>query len=294
MACSKTKTKTMMMLATVSLALGCPSGDLDDDGAGSTTADASTGGSGPTTTSDPTSGSTDPTDPTVASVDSSDDGTTCGLPQVDEKVLNQLFINGGSSGYVAAGASTRLSLVWIDFGYLTEVDACVEWSLDPEDGVTLDADGLLTVDAAVPPGRIILVSANVEAGRRILTADFEVYVPLESEILGYWSEVQQLPCDGGDPFTPEPTIPELVFRDTGEFNVTWTPFEVYVDYWGTFTYDEGTGALSMNVTGGNYVPPDVDGEGTATVAGGQLTLEDMWLGVPQEPVTPPACGHVFE
>lgn len=50
----------------------------------------------------------------------------------------------------------------------------------------------------------------------------------------------------------------------------------------------------LDVEGGNYVPPDIDGEGTATVTNGQLVLEDIWLGVAQDPVTPPACGHAFE
>ena len=85
-----------------------------------------------------------------------------------------------------------------------------------------------------------------------------------------------------------------MFQDTGEFSVTWTPFEVYYDYWGTYAYDEATGALVLSVDGGNYVPADLDGEGTAMVAGGQLTLTDMWLGTAQMPVTPVACGHVFE
>jgi hypothetical protein len=300
MACSMTK--TMMMLAAVTLGCG-PTGDLDDDdGAGSTTAGDSTAESGPTTTSDPTgnptgdpsSGSTNPTDPTTTSVDSSDDGGMCLLPPLEQEIVDQLFIYGGSSGYVPVDASAQLSLAWIEFGFPTQVDACVEWSIDPIDGVTIDADGLLAIDAAVAAGTVIAVTADVESGRRILAANFTVYVPLEADILGYWGEVMQLPCDGGAPFVPEPVIPELVFRDTGEFTVTWTPFETYIDYGGTFTYDEPTGALVLTVDGGNYIPPDVDGEGTATVVDGQLVLEDIWLGTAQNPVTPPACGHVFE
>jgi hypothetical protein len=54
--------------------------------------------------------------------------------------------------------------------------------------------------------------------------------------------------------------------------------------------------LSMTVTGGNYVPPDVDGEGTASVdpQTGELVLTDMWLGTPSEGTATTACGHRFE
>lgn len=282
----------------LALTLGCTLVSVDDDGAGSTAAEESSGGTGLTTTGEPTttSPSSGSTDPTVTSVDSSGDGSMCLAPPVDEEIVNQLFITApGLSSSVRAGEATDLRLVWIDNGFPDEVDACVEWSIDPVDGVTIDAfTGVLDVDASVPDGTIVSVTADLEDGRRLITADLEVYIPLELDILGFWNELQQLPCDGGPAFTPEPTIPELVFYDTGEFTVTWTPFEVYIDYWGTYSYLEGTGALVLTVEGGNYVPDDIDGEGVAGVVDGLLRLEDMWLGSAQEPVTPPACGHVFE
>jgi hypothetical protein len=138
------------------------------------------------------------------------------------------------------------------------------------------------------------VLADLENGRRLIMAELVVYEPIDSPILGFWTELEQLACGGGAAFVPDPLIGELVFDESGEFSVTWTPFEVYIDYWGTFTHDSATGALSMTVEGGNYVPPDVDGEGTATVMDGQLRLDDIWLGSPQEPMTPVACGHVFQ
>ncbi len=286
-------------IACLVLAVGCtPGAGEDDDGTTGTTSDASTSG-GPTTTTDPTATTTtDPTASSSGSGESSLDGTTstpeCALPPLEQEVLDQLTIaTPGLDTSVAAG-DTPLSLLWIDFGTPTTVDACVEWSVAPVDGVAIDDAGVLSIDAGVPAGTTVTVTADVESGRRVLMADLEVYEPVAYDILGFWSEVQQLPCDGGAAFEPEPIIGELVFQDTGEFSVTWQPFEVYYDYWGTFTYDEGTGALVLTVEGGNYVPPDVDGEGTASVAGGQLMLEDMWLGVAQDPVTPVACGHVFE
>lgn len=291
----------MVSMVTLAACFACtPAAGEDDDGSSGSTSVEPTGGNSSSSTSDDPSATTT-SGPSSSSYDSSAsslDGTTdtpaCTLPPLEQTVLDQLGISApGLETSVAAG-DTQLSLLWIDDGTPTTVDACVEWSIAPVDGVTIDDTGLLTIDAAVPAGTVISVTADVEAGRRILMADFEVYVPVAYDIIGFWTEVQQLPCDGGAAFVPDPIIGELVFQDTGEFSVTWTPFEVYYDYWGTYTYDEGTGALVLTVDGGNYIPDDIDGEGTATVTGGQLTLQDMWLGVAQTPVTPVACGHVFE
>lgn len=281
------------------LALGCtpgsPFGDDGHPGTDSFVGSTSSSGDPSTTagpTTDPSSGSTTG-DPTVAD-STTTDPPACTLPPVEEEIVGQLFIYGASQGYVAVDSATQLSLAWIDFGLVSQVEACVEWSVHSEEDLSITPTGLLQIGPFVPPGTIITVTADLESGRRLITAELEVYEPLQSPILGYWSETMQLPCDAGPPFVPEPTIPELIFYDTGEFTVTWTPFEVYIDYWGTFTHDTGTGALSLTVEGGNYVPDDIDGEGTATVVDGVLTLEDLWLGTAQDPVTPPACGHVFE
>lgn len=296
--------KTMMILAATAL-LGCgpASGDDEDggsdDGSGSaddddtgTSADDDATDDGIDTSAGPTG---DATDATVdGSEEATDDGGECLLPPVDDEIVDSLFIYGAGSGFVAIDTPTSLSLAWIEFGFPMMVNACVEWSIDPIDGVTIDDLGTLRVEPGVEPGTIVHVTADLEDGRRLITADIEVYVPLESDILGNWTEIQQLPCDGSDPIVPDPAILELIFADTGEFRVTWTPFESYVDYNGTFTIDEGTGALVLTVAGGNYVPPDIDGEGIATVTDGVLTLEDVWLGTAQNPVTPVACGHVFE
>lgn len=290
------------MLTSLALALACtPGAGEDDDASTSSTTDASTSagpstGDDPTgaTSVDPTASSTSSTDPTASTLDGTTDTPACTLPPLEQEVLDFLSITAPGFNTSVAAGDTQLSLVWIEFGTPMTVDACVEWSIAPVDGVAIDDTGVLSIDAAVPPGTVISVTADVEAGRRILMADFEVYVPVAYDIIGFWTEVEQLPCDGGAAFVPDPIIGEVVFENTGEFSVTWQPFEVYFDYWGTYTYDEGTSALVLSVEGGNYVPPDVDGEGTAMVMGGQLVLQDMWLGVAQEPVTPVACGHVLE
>ena len=95
---------------------------------------------------------------------------------------------------------------------------------------------------------------------------------------------------------PELSVQELHFDASGGFSVTWIPFEVYKDYWGTYTYDLATGALSLTVEGGNYVPPDVRASaGSFTFEDRKLVLRDIWLGTPPGAIDAVTrCGHVFE
>jgi hypothetical protein len=107
-------------------------------------------------------------------------------------------------------------------------------------------------------------------------------------------EEAQLTCNGGER-VPDQPIYELWF-DGNAVNVTWTPFETYVDYWGTYLAQDqapGSGTLSIQVEGGNYVPEDVDADGRFTICGDTLILEDMWLGSPEWSTTAPGCGHRF-
>ena len=100
--------------------------------------------------------------------------------------------------------------------------------------------------------------------------------------------------NGGAERTPESPIYELWFAADHQVRVTWMPFELYVDYWGTYTYDLDTGAFSIDVEGGNYVPTDIDGDGTFSIdADGKLQLHDIWLGTPRDSAVAPACGHLF-
>jgi hypothetical protein len=66
------------------------------------------------------------------------------------------------------------------------------------------------------------------------------------EIVGVWHE--ENPSDT--------TINELIFRDDGTFSVTIIPFEVYKDYWGTYTIDPKKHEIHLTITGGNNTPKD--------------------------------------
>jgi len=119
--------------------------------------------------------------------------------------------------------------------------------------------------------------------------------PLAAGPLGaVWREEVQFACGSGAEITPADPIGELLFLADGTLAVTWVPFEVYHDYFATYTADLDTQTLHFQVSRGNYIPPDVDGEGhIAFDAQGRLLLTDLWLGSPKTTAGSVGCGHRF-
>jgi hypothetical protein len=127
-------------------------------------------------------------------------------------------------------------------------------------------------------------------------------VPLE----GFWKEIAQIPCAGAE-MAPADTIEELHFtvtsisldkQLTGEFSVTWSPIEDYVDYSGTFVaHGAQNGSLSLTVgSTNNYEPEDIDAQGSFEHCNDQLVLRNVWLGTArnQSPSPIPMCGQRFK
>jgi hypothetical protein len=275
------------LLAAVALALACrPATNLDEEPGASTTEDvaATTGSAGDSS----------------ASGEGSSGGPPCDMPPLEQGQLDSLFLVGEAvwTNRVQVGQTMQLWPTYeIGAGGTHHAAVCAEWSIEPVEGVSIQAwfpGALLEIAPDVPPGTIITVTADIENGRRVITQQFETYVPVESPIRETWEEILQIPCDGSEPFVPEPAIRTVAFTLAREFFVDWPSSDLYPDYAGTYAYDERTGALSLFVEWGTRIPEDVDGEGTAVVADGQLVLQDMWLGTAPEPVTAAACGHVLE
>lgn len=170
------------------------------------------------------------------------------------------------------------------------------WTASPVEGVTVDTNGLLTVDASVPDGTVFTVTANRDPVGPSASLQVHVYTPEARPLVGLWRESKQVACGTGAESEPETTIGELRFGADGTFSVTWHPFEIFVDYWGTYEADRETGALTLTVTSGMApTPEDFDGEGRFEVRDdGSLVLEGIWLGSsPYRDASTPACGHVF-
>jgi hypothetical protein len=219
----------------------------------------------------------------------------CLTPLPDDPELMLGFVNenleltpGGSFEYQVG--SWECCVFW------EPLETCSVYSVDPADaGATIDPDtGLLSIDASTPDGSTFTVTADIEDGLATVSGEVFVFVPELHPLIGYYTEVSRIPCDAGPEFVPSDPIGELVFTASGEARVTWTPFEIYVDYWANYTHDLDTSALSIVPSGGNYLPDDVDGEGSFSFEGNQLVLHDIWLGTSQNPVEPTACGHRFE
>ena len=115
-------------------------------------------------------------------------------------------------------------------------------------------------------------------GDQPLEAQIRVVTPEQAPLRGTWRQASATCPDGVAP-TP---INELVFDAAQRFSVTWTPFEVYKDYWGTYRFDAADKSFSAEVEGDNQRPANLDLSGTASVSGNELTLENLWLGDPSQ------------
>lgn len=180
--------------------------------------------------------------------------------------------------------------------FFEPIEACAEWSVAPSEGATITEDGVLTIDPTVDNGAMFLVQADIEQGRALLEAEVWVYTEQDNPLVGSYHEISQFDCQQGDEFVPDELIGELRFLANSQFMLTWFPFEVYVDYWGPYAYELPTGALTITAEDGNYIPTDLDGQGTFSFdANGDLLLADMYLGSPYAGAPgPPACGHRFQ
>ena len=214
------------------------------------------------------------------------------------------FVGSGSEGIgmqpgdtlvMALGTIDHESCGPIGFACFTPAPADAAWSISPPTGARSDAaTGRLTIDAATPGGTVLTVRADVEHGRREVERQVHVWTSEANPLVGVWREEAQLACGDQAERTPPLAIEELVFAPDGTFTVTWIPFESYRDYWGTYTFDLDKGTLRLTVSGGNSIPPDVDGDGAFAIdAGGRLVLADLWLGTPPVEAAAARCGHIF-
>lgn len=215
---------------------------------------------------------------------------------LNEETLKRLVLSLDNSIEMQPGKTQNLSLLAFECcHYFEPVETCVTWSVEPSEGASIDPErGVLTVEAGVPSGSVFTVSADVEDGRRILSIPVYIFTPQDNPLVGIWREEVQFACGTGTEVSPESPIDELRFRADGTFGVTWQPFEVYVDYWGSYQYSLAQGTLDLAVTGANYSPDDVDGNGLFSLdEQGRLILSDMWLGSPSGGKSSANCGHRF-
>jgi hypothetical protein len=215
---------------------------------------------------------------------------------LDEATLDNLTLSLERSIPLQPGQTHQFALYTFECCvFLKPVKARVSWSVEPKVGAHIDSQsGLFTVDKATPNGSVFTVSANVENGRKILTTKVHIFTPEANPLVGRCREKAQTRCDVEEVTVPDLHIEELEFRADGTFSVTWVPFEIYKDYWGAYSYDLKQGTIKFVVEHGNYVPSDIDGNGTFEISqSGQLTLKDIWLGSKKSEDKPAVCKIIF-
>src|SRR6185369_11529956 len=216
---------------------------------------------------------------------------------LDSATLYAVSLEFGSVG-IAPGAGRTLRLyMWQCCVWAQEVKADIRFSMDPRMGATLDPDtGYLQIASDMKPGTTFRVYADIEHGRRLLSADVYVDSPASNPLLGAWRQTGEIACPGA-PVSPGVPIELLVFSADRTFSVTWFPFEVYHDYWGFYTFNRPAGHLNMGIRNGNYVPPVFGGDGTYSVTEANgvrtLTLRGVNLGRERsDTARGPNCGAI--
>lgn len=169
--------------------------------------------------------------------------------------------------------------------------ACLKgWKVSDPAIARLSSDrGRLIIAETAPVGAKVTLTASLRGN----TAEVAFTVVAKDAVVltGFWSEVGEADCPAG-----EPPLRELRFLGDGQFEATWTPFERYVDYWGTYVFDPASGAIRLTPTGGNRIPADADLEGRAALgADGLLRLTGVFFGSPTDPpLAPRDCPLVFK
>ena len=137
-----------------------------------------------------------------------------------------------------------------------------------------DGLAIATLSPDVAAGTQVWLSGTYRGAHK-LSGQVDVYRQKDNPLVGTWRQE-------GAGCPPESRVRELVFTGGNEMSVTWTPFEVYKDYWGDYRFDPATGAFSFVVEGGNQVPEDMVTEGVVTVEGDRLHLEGVFFGTPHQ------------
>jgi len=128
-------------------------------------------------------------------------------------------------------------------------------------------------------------------GARTVRARFRI-APAEGPVLtGFWSQAS---VDCGGPVPRDP-LGELRFNSDGRFAVTFVPFEVRQDYWGSVAYDPAAGRIGFVIERGNTVPVNLMLSGQARVEdNNRLALDGVYFGGLDVATPAEGCRYIFQ
>lgn len=169
-------------------------------------------------------------------------------------------------------------------------DCKVRWSVDPRYAVI--KDDKLTIKPGTPDGIELTVIGEIRTsqGKRTVEGKLFVIDMAMHPTAGNWRQ-SAIVCPGGVTGSP---LNELIFNARGEFKATWQPFETYIDYWGDYSFDPATGAITLKPTGGNRVPGDATLSGTVAVTGAEMRTKGLSFGQPNGPALSADCEITFK
>lgn len=220
---------------------------------------------------------------------------------LDAQTLDQLRL-GWTDVQLHPGESHQFKLAILS-SYMAprEISACATWKVTPEGkGATISSSGLLQIDSGVQAGAKFVVTADIENGRAQRQIVAVVYTDAAQPLVGLWRQLSRSGCVAFNEITAVQPINELEFRADGTFSVTWTPFETYRDYWGSYQTDLARRSLLLKIDQGNYVPANFRGEGSFRLKDkSTIELEGIYLGDPRNYKTAPDtkinknCRYIF-
>src|SRR5947209_1153962 len=234
------------------------------------------------------------------------DGTAwagdCKQP-LDKNTLNSIWLGHTTDAQLKPCDTYQFTLAILStYAPSQPVNACATWKVEPTGkGASISDNGLLKIDPATTPDSRFVVTADIEKGRTQRTIPVVVYTDKTHPLVGFWRQTGfQCKPVGGTNMPVTGTIEELEFRASGWFSVTWTPFEVYKDYWGTYKIDPASNSFSLKIERGNYVPQVFHGDGTYKLTNpSTLEFQDIFLGVEhkadnQQVQVPAGCVYTFK
>lgn len=139
------------------------------------------------------------------------------------------------------------------------------------------------------PGEDVEITGTL--GSRTVRTRFRI-APAEGPVLtGFWSQAS---VDCGGP-VPRDALRELRFNSDGRFAVTFVPFEVRQDYWGSVKFDPVAGRIGFVVERGNTVPADLMLKGRAQVEGDdRLAMDGVYFGGLDDGPPAGGCRYMFQ
>jgi len=164
------------------------------------------------------------------------------------------------------------------------VQADVSWTIDPREGATIDAaTGVFTVNPATAHGSVFIVGANIENGAHTPSTEITVFTRDMNPFIGSWRE-----DDAG-------SIGELLFTADGQYTVTWTMLEDYMDLFGTYEFVTATGEIEFNFEWDRIKTAGFSGAGSFRFEEGNLILEGICTGGPDSKLGTgdKVCFHRF-